>query len=47
MPIVSLLCPEPIRRRLAIAPRDYARRDRAIEAFEAGQSLEAVSETLR
>jgi hypothetical protein len=47
MPIVSLLCPEPIRRRLAIAPRDYARRDRAIEAFEAGQYLESVSETLR
>lgn len=46
MSISSLICPQPIRRRPAIAPRDYARRDRAIESFEAGQFLTAVHETL-
>lgn len=46
MPISSLICPQPIRRRPAIAPRDYARRDRAIESFEAGEYLTAVHETL-
>jgi hypothetical protein len=46
MSIASLQCPQPIRRRLTIAPRDYARRDRAIESFEAGDYLTAVRETL-
>ncbi len=46
MSIASLQCPQPIRRRLTIAPRDYARRDRAIESFEAGDYLTAVQETL-
>jgi hypothetical protein len=47
MSIVSLLCPQPIRRRTAVAPRDYALRDRAIENFESGKYLESVTETLR
>jgi hypothetical protein len=46
MSIASLQCPQPIRRRLTIAPRDYARRDRAIESFEAGDYMTAVHETL-
>lgn len=46
MSISSLICPQPIRARLTIAPRDYARRDRAIESFEAGDYLTAVRETL-
>ncbi len=46
MSIASLQCPQPIRRRLTVAPRDYARRDRAIESFEAGDFLTAVRETL-
>jgi hypothetical protein len=46
MSIASLQCPPPIRQRLAVAPRDYARRDRAIESFEAGRYQEAVRETL-
>ena len=46
MSISSLICPQPIRARLTIAPRDYARRDRAIESFEAGDYLTAVHETL-
>lgn len=46
MSISSLICPPPIRQRLTIAPRDYARRDRAIESFEAGEYLTAIQETL-
>lgn len=46
MSIASLQCPLPIRHRLAVAPRDYARRDRAIESYEAGDYLTAVHETL-
>jgi len=46
MSIASLQCPLPIRRRAAVAPRDYARRDRAIESFEAGQHQESIGETL-
>lgn len=46
MSIATLQCPAPIRRRLAVAPRDYAQRDRAVESFESGRYLEAVRESL-
>ncbi|GMU44729.1 MAG: hypothetical protein IT479_06910 [Xanthomonadales bacterium] len=46
MAIASLQFPPPIRRRLTVAPRDYERRDRAVELFEAGELLAAVHETL-
>jgi len=46
MPIASLQLPQPIRRRHAIAPRDFGRRDRAIELYEAGEFHDSVCETL-
>lgn len=46
MSITSILCPPPIRKRLTVAPRDYARRDRAVELYEAGDYLAAIHETL-
>lgn len=45
MPIATLHFPQPIRRRHAIAPRDYGRRDRAIELFESGRYTDSVCET--
>lgn len=46
MAIHSVDLPQPIRHRPLVAPRDYARRDRAIELFEAQQYVDAVHETL-
>lgn len=46
MPIAYLDLPQPIRRRPLVAPRDFARRDRAIELFEGQHYAEAVRETL-
>jgi len=45
MPIATLHLPQPIRRRHAIAPRDYGRRDRAIELYESGRFTDSVRET--
>lgn len=47
MPLASLHCPPPLRRRLPLTPRDHARRDRALELFDAERYAEAVRETLR
>lgn len=44
MPIATLHLPQPIRRRHAIAPRDYGRRDKAIELYEAGRYQDSVRE---
>ena len=46
MPISSLYCPLPIRNRQVVAPRDYGRRDRAIELFAELRHHDAVRETL-
>lgn len=46
MSITTIYCPRPIRRQHAYAPRDHARRDRAVELFESGQYPAAVDETL-
>ena len=46
MSLAFLHCAQPIRRRLPFQPRDYARRDRAIELFEAQQYHDALRETL-
>lgn len=46
MAIQSLVFPAPLRRSQVFAPRDHARRDRAIELFEDGQPLQALHETL-
>ncbi|MFO1493407.1 MAG: hypothetical protein U1F26_01960 [Lysobacterales bacterium] len=47
MAISTLDLPQPIRRRPQVAPRDFAKRDRAIELFDAGDYAESVAETLR
>lgn len=47
MAIASLQFPPPLRRRLSVAPRDYERRDRAVELYEAGDFLGGVHEALR
>ncbi len=47
MPIAALGFPQPIRRRVDVAPRDFGSRDRAIAAFEAGRHIDAVHETFR
>lgn len=47
MAISTLDLPQPIRRRPQVAPRDFAKRDRAIELFDAGHYAESVAETLR
>jgi len=47
MPLASLHCPSPLRRRQPLTPRDHARRDLAIELFDAQQYGQAVRETLR
>ena len=46
MAITSLTFPQPIRRRRPAAPRDYARRDHAIELYDEGRFLEAAREAL-
>jgi len=46
MPIASLSFPLPIRRRPSVAPRNFIRRDRAIELFESLRFDESVCETL-
>lgn len=47
MSLLGLQCPQPLRKRPANAQVDYARRDRAIELFENGESYKALVETLR
>lgn len=46
MAISTLDLPQPIRHRPQVAPRDFAKRDRAIELFDAGHYAESVRETL-
>lgn len=46
MPIHALQFPIPIRRPTRPTPRDHARRDRAIELFDAGEAVAAVQESL-
>jgi len=46
MAIATLQFPTPIRRRAKVAPRDFARRDRAIELFDALDFEESIRETL-
>jgi hypothetical protein len=46
MSIISLEFPMPVRRRLDVAPRDFARRDCAIQLFESNEYLAAIAETL-
>ncbi len=46
MSIFALNFATPIRRRVEIAPRDFARRDHAISLFDAGEFVAAVTETL-
>ena len=46
MPIHALNFPVPIRRTTRPAPRDHARRDRAIELFDAGDAESGIQESL-
>ncbi len=46
MSITSLNFPTPVRRRVEVAPRDFARRDHAISLFDAGQYVESVQSVL-
>jgi hypothetical protein len=46
MSIASLQLDPPIRRRLSVAPRDFARRDQAVAFYEAGQYLPAIHQIL-
>lgn len=46
MSIFALNFAAPIRRRIEVAPRDFARRDFAISLFDTGQFVEAVTATL-
>ena len=46
MSIFALNFAAPIRRRIEVAPRDFARRDHAISLFDTGQFVEAVTATL-
>lgn len=46
MSIASIHFPLPIRRRVSVAPRDFARRDHAIALFEAGAFEQSIVETL-
>lgn len=46
MSIFALNFAAPIRRRIEVAPRDFARRDYAISLFDSGQFVEAVTATL-
>ena len=46
MSIFALNFATPIRRRVEVAPRDFARRDHAISLFDAAQFVEAITETL-
>lgn len=45
MGIASLHCPLPVTRRAPLAARDYGRRDRAVELFDAQRYHEAIGET--
>lgn len=47
MAISSLTLPAPIRQRLSVAPRDFYRRDHAVELFEQGDALGGAIEALR
>lgn len=46
MSISALNFAAPIRRRIEVAPRDFARRDHAISLFDAGQFVDSVTATL-
>ena len=46
MSISALNFATPIRRRIEVAPRDFARRDYAISLFDAGQFVDSVTATL-
>lgn len=46
MPISALNIATPIRRRVQVAPRDFARRDHAISRFDAGDFVDSINATL-